>query len=335
MVALIWHGLFAARMRFTTTRTTLVAASLAWGILFLCWTSASATTGARMQAGPRTVIWAQLWDAIWLRPWLGFGWNQVGVAQVAVAADHPASRMVEHSHNILLDLALWNGVPIALVIVSLACLWIARAVRRTRTVEGAAALLMIGLFLAHSMVEFPLDYLYFLVPFSVALGIVSAEVEGTSRWTVNRIWGSIAIAAFVWIMGAAAADYWKVEQSFREMRFTVARIGGAMSSSTPPPIDTRFSQLNAFYQFALTPVESGIDARKLEWMKNVAHRYAFSSSLYRYGVAQGINGDIPGARITFLQLRNLHGEGPYAEAKAEIDGFFASQYPILNSLHLP
>ncbi len=31
-----------------------------------------------------------------------------------------------------------------------------------------------------------------------------------------------------------------------------------MSSRTPPPLGTEFTQLDAFYRFALTPVEPGM-----------------------------------------------------------------------------
>ena len=344
-VSLIWHLLCRARVPMRTPLLAVLAMGSAWAALFLAWpriieaagmsTPVLATTAERLQAGPRTVIWSQMFDAIWLRPWFGFGWNQVGVAQVAVAADHPASRMVEHSHNLLIDLALWNGVPLALLIIMVAGVWVMRAMRRVRTLEGAAALLMICLLLAHSLVEFPLEYLYFLVPFSIALGVVAAEVGGWSALMVPRRWGMAALAGFTLVAAWAAVDYWGVEQAYRDMRYTVARIGGPMSSRTPPPLDTQFTQLDAFYRFALTPVETGMSPEKIEWMRRVAHRYAYASALHRYGVVQALNGDLPGARLTFSQLRQLHGERRYGEAKAEIDDVLSLQYPVLKRLRLP
>ncbi|MDV3197431.1 MAG: O-antigen ligase family protein, partial [Sweet potato little leaf phytoplasma] len=63
----------------------------------------------RMQSLERLDLWWQLAHAVLSGPLWGYGWNQVSVAQVYISKAYPVSLMTEHSHNILLDILLWNG----------------------------------------------------------------------------------------------------------------------------------------------------------------------------------------------------------------------------------
>jgi hypothetical protein len=315
-----------------------------WAGLFLSWPGfvdaldqepILASTASRLEAGPRTVIWSQLMQAVWERPLTGFGWNQVSVAQMVVAGDGPRSRLTEHSHNLLLDLVLWNGVPLALLVLGMAGWWAARTLPRIRTESGAFGLLVIALLLAHSMVEFPLDYLYFLVPFGIALGLVVNDSKERAVFTVPRRAGRVVIAIFIAITTFSAVDYWRIEEEFREMRFTVARIGRPMVTEAPPPLRTTFTQLSAFHHFALSTPRPGMSAQEVEWMHKVAYRYGQAPLLYRYALAQALNGDIEGARLTLSKMLNIHGDIPYLKAKHELIHLAATEYPELRKLQLP
>lgn len=340
--AILWHVMFARRLGLRTSRSVIVGLAGAWAALFAVWPrlievlnlSVGANSINRLQAGTRPVIWSQLWDAVWLEPWLGFGWNQVSVAQITVAADHPRSELVEHSHNLFLDLALWTGLPLALLISAAAMLWLIRSALLVRSVDGSFALLVLLLLLAHAMVEFPLDYLYFLVPFGMALGILVADTGAREVFTLSRGAGAVGLTLFVSVAGAAAIDYWHVEEAYRDMRFTVARIGQPLVTRTTPPLKTQFTQLSAFYDFALVVPRANMDRSELDGMRKVAHRFGYAPALYRYGLAQALNGDPAGARQTLLQMRQLHGAGPYSEAKEALR-LVAMEHPAVGELLLP
>ena len=337
-------ALWLAQRRWTVLTRAWVVAPLAavWALAFVAWPrvieavhlAPGASVANRMQAGPRTVIWSQLWDAVWLQPWTGFGWNQVSVAQVAVAANHPLSRYVEHSHNLLLDLLLWNGVPLGLLIIVFSGLWLWRRVREVRDPQGLFGLLVVGLLLAHAMVEFPLDYLYFLVPFGVALGLVEASRQRAPRLSISAASGWAVAVVFFGVTAWAAVDYWRVEDAYREMRFTVARVGRPMVTEPPPLLDTQFTQLAAFHRFALSTPRPGMSAQEVDWMRKVTHRYPYSPSLYRYALAQAWSGDVEGARLTLRQMRQLHGEIPHDAAQHELREMVQGDHPELRGLLL-
>ena len=310
-----------------------------WGIAFVAWPSVirwlllppAESFSKRVQPGGRSLIWNQLWEAAWQRPWSGYGWNQVSVAQVAVAADFPPTEFVEHSHNLVLDLLLWNGIPIGLAVIGVGAVWLWRRTREARDAESLFGLFVITVLLCHAMVEFPLDYLYFLVPFGAAIGVVEA-FSGASTFSVSTRVGWIAISVVSGVTMFAALDYWNVEESFRDMRFAVARIGKPMSGDEPAPLFTQFTQLAAFRRFSLSMPRMGMSTDELESMRQIVHRYPYAPSLYRYALAQGLNRDIAGAKLTLRQLKQMHGEAPFAKGQQELKQLAADQYPQLRAL---
>jgi O-antigen ligase len=342
IVAVGWHWQFARRAGLRTPRLAIVLPAAGWLALFPLWPNVVATMGfenlattaSRLQSGPRLVIWRQMLEAIGLHPWLGYGWNQTSFAQMTVAAHNRGLRFVDSAHNLVLDLVVWNGVPLALAIIGIATWWLLRAASRLRSVPASFAFLVVLLFLAHAMVEFPLNYLYFLVPFAIAIGIISNDVA-PGRFIPLPPAARVAMPlAFAMVGGFAAVDYLRVEDSFRDMRFAVARFGQPMPAEAPPLLRTEFSQLAAFHHFSLTTPKGPVDPRELAWMRNVAYRYPYAPTLHRYALAQALSGDIAGAQSTLAALRNMYGDGPYGTARAELLRMGETQ-PILRQLVLP
>src|SRR5262249_25844827 len=95
----------------------------------------------RLHAGSRVLIWRALLDAVWQSPWVGYGWTQVGLAQQATALDWPPVYWYfRNSHNLLLDLVLWNGVALGVLLFGLLVAWF---VRRWRSCGDADTLLLL------------------------------------------------------------------------------------------------------------------------------------------------------------------------------------------------
>ena len=66
---------------------------------------------SRTLLNSRDVIWQLVWDAVTRQPIWGYGWGQTIVATLNVAPDHPPlTSITDHSHNLFLDLLLWNGL---------------------------------------------------------------------------------------------------------------------------------------------------------------------------------------------------------------------------------
>jgi len=151
---------------------TVLIALLAWqAVRTISLEAGGRDASAMVAAGTRNIHWPSMWDAIGRRPWTGYGWNQVDAAQFAVAPDHPATgEVLAYGHNLVLDLLLWNGVPLGIVLVGGLALWFSLALREARNSTALLALALVVAAFAHAMVEYPLYYAYFLLPIGLMIG---------------------------------------------------------------------------------------------------------------------------------------------------------------------
>lgn len=138
-------------------------------------------TVAQLQSGDqvsgRGALWAHAWAMFRAHPLLGVGYGEFGWAQFQQMADvGKTAEMSLHAHNAILDLLAKTGlvgtVGVALVLVG----WLWRVVRdriwTASSGERAMAVPMLfwlAMYGAHSMLEYPLHYLYFFLPFCFLL----------------------------------------------------------------------------------------------------------------------------------------------------------------------
>ena len=272
------------------------------------------TTGLleRAQALHRWPLWVQLWMAVLEGPFWGYGWNQVSIAQVSISQIYPVQLMVEHSHNILLDLLIWNGPLLGLAIICAAAFWLAFLGWRSRSLESIFCLIVVGVVLVHGMLELPLEYGFFLFPVGLLLGLVAGEQRSrrellVPRWLVGAVLiASAAMFAWVW------HEYRVIEEDHRLMRFESSQIGDLKAEQAAPDV-LLLTQLREFIRFARTPAAEGMSSEQLEWMRKVAHRYPYSPSLFRYSLALALNGKTKQASDQLRVLRSLYGDGHYQE----------------------
>lgn len=292
----------------------------------------AADLAERAQAVHRWALWQQLWQAVLQGPLWGYGWSQVSVAQVAVSLDFSLPLMAEHSHNIVLDLLLWNGPLLGGLFIVLLGVWLTRLGWRARTVEDVVALMAVGFVLVHGMLEFPLEYGFFLLPAGLLLGMVEAG-QSESMFVLPRkaLAGFLVVSAgmLVWIW----YEYRVVEEDHRLMRFETARIGDVKAEHSAPDV-VLLTQLREFIRFARTEATPGMAPEQIEWMRKVAHRYPYPPSLFRYSLALSLNGQPNLAKQELLRLRALHGDELYQGARLGVTSM-VERYPQLEYLQLP
>lgn len=283
----------------------------------------------------RLLIWEQLTDAALRRPWLGYGFNNVGEAMVLVSADYPESIYTEYAHNLFLDLIIWFGMPIG-GLVSLGLLyWLFTRIRACGTLEQWLGLAIILVFGVHSMLEMPHAYAYFLVPVAIMAGVVDRDyyrhrpstgktmtIPGWALWPLGA--AGLAMCAFTLV------EYLKIEQAHRDMRFATARIG-PLQENVVVPQSYLFPELTDFIRFARFEATEHMSQKELDWMRRVAHNKAFPPSLFRYALALGLNHQPEAAELELRRLRSLHGPKHYEEARAAWEGL-TQKYPQLASV---
>ncbi len=172
-------------------------------------------------------VWAMFLDAIWDRPWSGYGWEGVGDAHTAMVKIAPMGfgTHFTHSHNLLLDALLVFGVPIGGTVIVVAGVWTVRRLRAIRTTEEWILWFCLMAVLFHAMLEYPLYYGYFLFPAALMLGGALARQPQRVLWTMPRSvsWGVVGLSFGFLVL--AVVEYADLEARFFQMRFDRANIG--------------------------------------------------------------------------------------------------------------
>jgi Virulence factor membrane-bound polymerase, C-terminal/O-Antigen ligase/Protein glycosylation ligase len=284
-----------------------VALVMAWPVLNeLLLLAPGRTLSNQAQAGPRPLFYATMLDAVSRHPWVGYGWNQGLVAQSAVLDAHPAGgRLMGNSHNTVLDLMVWNGMPLALGITGLLAWWAWRQVRACRDVTALFLLTALGGVAVHAMLEYPLSYAYFLLPVGLMMGLL--EAAAPSRWQLPlpRGVGMVAAGSAAALLAVITVDYLEVEANTQVLAWEVARIGTSRITSHAPDV-MLLTQWREYLAYAR--IEPGVDMADTELarMAAVVARFPYSSALRQYAVANALNGRPEVARDTLARLCKLH-----------------------------
>lgn len=284
----------------------------------------------RARSLERWALWYQLWQAVLGGPVWGYGWNQVSVAQVAISLDYPVPIMVEHSHNFLLDLLLWNGPLLGGVVILCLSFWLMRLGWRARSAESLFCLLGSGFILVHGLLEFPLEYAFFLLPLGLMLGAVEGEQFSQSKFALSKIFIGGVVLFSIGLFGWVWNEYRTVEEDHRLMRFETSGIG-SLKADQPAPNVVVLTQLKELLRFIRTYARAGMSAEELAWMRKVAHRYPYPSSVFRYSLALGLNGQQEAACEQLRVLRALHGDKHYDEGMRALQQV-SVEYPQLEPL---
>lgn len=281
----------------------------------------------------RLEVWSQLLDAVALRPWWGWGIHEVAKAHNAVAHSYAVSAPFSYSHNIVLDLALWVGLPLTILLVGVTAVWLWRRARDANQLLPwycLAVALPLGL---HSMLEYPFAYAYFLAPVMFLLGAIEASlgVKPLVRIGVKPVAALLLVTtvALAW----SVVEYLKIEEDFRVARFEALRIG------SPPPEHQRprvivFDQLGVLLDDARITPTPNMTPEAMQVVKNAALHYPWSATQYRYAVALALNGNPMEAARQIQVMRRLWGERQYEGVKRQIDEL-AAKYPELRDLSMP
>ncbi|MEO8652824.1 MAG: Wzy polymerase domain-containing protein, partial [Ramlibacter sp.] len=233
-------------------------------------------------ANGRLVIWPQLLEAILQRPWWGWGVTQVAKAHNAVAHAYLIGEPYSYSHNLMIDWAVWMGVPIALVLSLAAVIWSWRRLKSANQLTSWYCLAVAIPLAVHSMLEFPFAYAYFLAPVLFLLGSLERRVDAKPLLRLRLGPASVMLlvlnAAMVW----SVIEYFEIEEDFRVVRFEQMRIGNPPAGHDRPDV-VLLTQLGTLLSGSRIELRPGMAPDDLEELKKLALRYPWIATQYRYG----------------------------------------------------
>ena len=124
----------------------------------------------------RFAIWRDTLALIRQQPWTGVGFGEFNYAWTLTPSPHRPTALFDHTHNLPLQLAVELGLPLALLITVLFIIALVLAASRAWAAQGElgtaqrSALVMVLMIGLHSLLEYPLWYIYFLLPAAWAWG---------------------------------------------------------------------------------------------------------------------------------------------------------------------
>lgn len=281
-----------------------VAGVLAWGPL-----SQAAAVGVpvgvadRVQGGTSRLLgWRAVLNGLGESPWVGYGWTQVSRAALEGSlAQYTGEHMLRNSHSLLIDLLVWNGIPLGGLLIALGAWCLARTVRSCRDVGHLSALLALCAILVHALLEYPLEYLYFLIPAALLVGHLDA-LQGARAWRSSWLAMAAPAAVLAGMLVWISNEYLRVHQASDDNLMVQA--GYARSASLPDVV--LLDAPREYIRFWGVEAVPGMPDSQLRWMSDVVGRNPSPPALFRYAMAQGLNGRPDEARATLQRLCNMH-----------------------------
>ena len=187
----------------------------------------------------RYKIWWNSLAMIAQHPWLGVGFGEFNFAWTLTPFPDRPVAFFDHAHNLMLQLGVELGAPLALLVLGLTgyALWQAcrcavadgrepgvqytRLIARTEAADAPAAgqrqpmqraaFVMVFMVGVHSLLEYPLWYSYFLLPAAFAFGLCverpdarDARIAAADRGDLTRPY---VLASLALILGGTLAVY--------------------------------------------------------------------------------------------------------------------------------
>lgn len=296
--------------------------------LIVAFSPATVAEAHRLKAGLRPLLWDQFTSAIAGAPWGGYGWQGGLTGQAAIAIAKPGLEFSQYAHNLFLDLMVWNGAPLGLLLIGTVVIWYLRAGRYVRAHHGWFEFSIITIVLAHSLVEYPFAYMYFVVPLGLCIGRLEAARTALAwkcpRWFIWTAWGSMAIVLLLVI-----DDYLQLAQERRDLIVWKIRLGG----DHPIPVKPNtlvLDQLAASIEWMAANPTSEMKRDDIDKQVAVSRRYPTVALLSRTVLVLAMNQQTEGAYTELLRLRGLHGDRFYGMAVDQIRGLATELQPGLH-----
>ncbi len=258
---------------------------------------------ARAGSGHERIgMWIQILHAIAQQPWLGYGWSQTSVAVVDSIQYGTVHVWFNSAHNVLLDIIIWNGVPLGAVIITYFVFWFIWLNQQAKNTISIIAIMMVCAVLIHAMFEFPQRYAYFLLTCGFLLGIVQAQTPVLKGIVLSK-----HLLRLTWVVGllliiAILRDY-NVYVLNSNLLFNNKRPNAEFMGSGKIFVLTQFEQRLRWIE--LNPRTTLSENDLVEW-GNLVKNKATPYNLRKYAKLLAYNGKVEQAQQQIFILQHLY-----------------------------
>jgi O-Antigen ligase/Virulence factor membrane-bound polymerase, C-terminal len=303
MFLLVWHRKTIGIQRRLIVK--LASCILTASVLMLLWPSINAALGLgdgmdalkRLAGEPRPTQWMMLLRGAALNPWLGYGWNQVVAAQLALektpaVLDH---MLFAQSHNVFLDLIIWCGFPLGLLLGGALLIFSLKCISQRLNAQVLPFCVVFVAFSIHSMLEYPFQYAYFLFPAMLCLGVLHAGMAKGNHRSFER-WTLVPLIVTYAVVGSAIiVDAFRMEDSWRSVRLRISGIWISEEQARLPDLPM-LSHMRQVFIAEKYELRTPMPTQDVEWLKTVVNILPSSLNMMKLSAALAIQGRLDESR---------------------------------------
>ena len=226
----------------------------------------------------RPAAWRLFFEAALERPIFGYGWNQTHLAQLQMfQGPFVVHNPFGHAHNFFLDLVLWCGIPLGALLIGILLRWFWVTVRAINSGEDVLMFWMLLILANHAMLELPLNYMYFLIPAALIMGVLNTRLHSPVAIVDMPPLHYLAWGCWLLLAVICVRDYALVEQA--ERQYGLERVGFRSLHTPEPPNTWLLTKWHGIYRFLYLKPQEHLPECTLQWAREVAN-YSFNPSLY-------------------------------------------------------
>ncbi|WP_158081258.1 PglL family O-oligosaccharyltransferase [Rhodoferax fermentans] len=237
---------------------------------------------------PRWAAWVMFLKAAVHEPFFGFGWGQLGHAQFLMMDEKISfGGSFLQAHNLFIDLILWNGIPLGLGISIFLIWWFLSTAKNLTNLAQLMSFLFLMVLGVHSMLEYPLQYAYFLLPAGMIMGSLETSLNHKSIRISHKFPIIVVLILGICALPITIRDYFRVEDSFYGLRFEQKKIASDYPK-TPPDV-IALTQWRDYIIFARMEPTPNINPDRIAWMKNLVSTVPSAYGMYKLASFLAVN----------------------------------------------
>ncbi|HEY3597276.1 MAG TPA: Wzy polymerase domain-containing protein [Paraburkholderia sp.] len=246
------------------------------------------------QIAPRLALWKYGWTMFQTHPLLGVGWGEFPRFEFDLAKQLGNVEIANNSHNIFIDLLAKTGlIGVGIVLLGLGA-WFIRVLRVPHTAARVFGLAMIGVLVMHALVEYPQQYMFFLLPAMFVFGLLEAK---PLRWVP----GGVSFAVYGVIVFGGLAALYPIYRDYN--RAEVLYYGSHPAEQYRADPSFLFSAWGEYGMATLLPINAMDLQYKLAMHKQAIALLPGETVLRRYAALQALSGDTASAFDTVDRLK--------------------------------
>jgi O-antigen ligase len=246
------------------------------------------------QIAPRIALWKYGWTMFKTHPLLGVGWGEFPRYQYDFVRTLGGVEIANNSHDIFLDLLGKTGlIGLAIVLLGLVA-WLVRVVRAPHTAARVFGIALIGVLVMHALVEYPQQYMFFLLPAMFVFGLLETR-------SLRLLPGRVSFGVYVIVVFGGLAALYPICRDYN--RAEVLYYGARPAEQYAEDPSFLFRAWGEYGMATLLPMNAMDLDHKLAMHKQALALLPGETVLRRYAVLQALSGDTNAAFDTVARLK--------------------------------